>query len=88
VNAVTPGALIHVEDQITKRRFLCDTGASYSVLPHHSQESAAGPTLRSAAGGRIQCWGERELTLSLNGRLYTWIFLLAEVECPILGVDF
>ena len=88
VNAVTPGTLVHVEDIISKRRFLCDTGASYSVIPHHSQEPAAGPPLRSAAGGRIKCWGEREQTLSLNGKLYTWIFLLAEVEFPILGVDF
>ena len=88
INAVTPSSLVHVEDQISKRRFLCDTGASYSMLPHHSQEAAIGPRLRSAGGGHIQRWGEHELTFSLNGKLFTWIFLLAEVEFPILGIDF
>jgi hypothetical protein len=34
INAVTPSALVHVKDDISKRRFLRDTDASYSIFPH------------------------------------------------------
>jgi hypothetical protein len=36
----------------------------------------------------ICCWGQRKLQLSFNGQQFSWDFLLAEVEFPILGVDF
>ncbi len=87
LNAVTPGALVHVEDDISKRRFLCDTGASYSIFPHHSAAAPTGPALHGPAGRPIKCWGEKELTLSFNKKQYKWIFLLAEVQFPILGID-
>ncbi len=32
LNAVTPGRLVHVLDQTSNRRFLVDTGASYSIF--------------------------------------------------------
>ncbi len=36
VHAVSPNALVFVKDDILIRRFLCDTGASYSNYPHRS----------------------------------------------------
>ncbi len=36
LNAVAAGQLIHMLDQISNRRFLVDTSASYSFLPHRS----------------------------------------------------
>jgi hypothetical protein len=34
------------------------------------------------------CYGERELELCFSGRRFTWNFLLAAVETPLLGADF
>ncbi len=31
LNAVAPGPLVHIENQLSKRRFLVDTGASFSI---------------------------------------------------------
>jgi hypothetical protein len=88
LNAVTPGRLVHVLDQISNRRFLVDTGASYSIFPHRSSAPSSGPRLSGPSGSHIPCWGEKELTLSFCGRRYLWTFLLADVQFPILGVDF
>ncbi len=35
LNAVVPGSLVHVVDQLSNRRFLKDTGDSYCSFPHH-----------------------------------------------------
>ena len=35
VNAVAPGQLVYVTDQLSNRRFLLDTEAAFSILPHH-----------------------------------------------------
>jgi hypothetical protein len=34
------------------------------------------------------CWGEKQLPVQFLGRRFTWTFLLAKVEFPILGADF
>jgi hypothetical protein len=86
--AIAPGRLVHVCNDISKRRFLCGTGASYSVFPFRSTEPPSGHSLTGPDGQRILCWGEKEMTLSFHGVNFTWIFLLAEVQFPILGVDF
>ncbi len=61
LNAVVPGSLVHIVDQLSHRRFLVDTGASYSIFPHTSAATPSGPRLRWAAGQLIPCWGERLL---------------------------
>ena len=88
LNAVTPSCLVHVLDQISKRCFLVDTGASYSIFPHISSSSPTGPLLAGPSGSSIPCWGEKEFTLSFSGRLFKWTLLLVDVKFPILGVDF
>jgi hypothetical protein len=88
LNAVAPGALVHIQDQLSKRRFLVDTGASFSIFPHHSSAPASGPVLSGPSGKTIPCWDEKFLTLSFHGKTFTWTFLLAAVQFPILGVDF
>jgi hypothetical protein len=88
LNAVVPGSLVHIINQLSNRRFLIDTGASYSIFPHHSSATASGPSLRGAAGRPIPCWGERTRDLSFHGRKFSWTFLLAAVSFPIIGVDF
>jgi hypothetical protein len=88
LNAVIPGSLVHIVDQLSNRRFLVDTGAIFSIFPHSSAATPSGPKLRGAAGQLIPCWGERTLNLSFQGKHFTWTFLLAAVSFPIIGVDF
>ena len=87
LNAAASGVLAYLVDQLSSRRFLVDTGASYSLLPHHSGQPASGPRLTGADGEPIACWGDRELQLRFEGRPYRWRFLQAAVSFPILGAD-
>jgi hypothetical protein len=44
--------------------------------------------LKGPGGQTIPCWGEKQLPVQFSGRRFTWTFLLASVEFPILGADF
>jgi hypothetical protein len=88
INAVAPGRLVHIVDETSQRRFLVDTGATYSIFPYSSPGKQSGPRLTGADGLHIPCWGERRLSLTLHGHLFVWLFLLAKVQFPIIGVDF
>jgi hypothetical protein len=43
-----PGRLFYLVDSLAGTRFLVDSGAAFSVLPHKSAEPASGPALRGA----------------------------------------
>jgi hypothetical protein len=58
------------------------------VFPHFSPSSLSGPAITGAAGQPIPCWGEKQFHLSFGGQAFTWPFLLATVQFPIIGVDF
>ncbi len=88
INAIAPGALLHVQDQSTGVKLLVDTGAAFSVLPFKSTSAPLGPTLRGPNGVDIPCWGEFKTVLTLDGHHFPWIFLRAAVDFAILGVDF
>jgi hypothetical protein len=88
LNAVAPGLLVYIYDQLTGRRFLVDTGAAFSILPHQSLKPAAGQGLVGPNGSVIRCWGESVVKLQLAGQHFTWNFLLADVSMAILGIDF
>jgi hypothetical protein len=88
LNAVVPGQLLHVTDRSTQRRFLVDTGASYSILPYRSADIPSGPPLMGPDGTSIPCWGRRRVQLEFGRRRFVWDFLLAAVSFPIIGVDF
>ena len=88
LNAVAPGLLVYINDQFTGRRFLVDTGAAFSILPHRSSDPATGQGLVGPSGSPIRCWGESAVKLKLAGQHFTWSFLLADVSTAILGIDF
>ena len=67
---------------------LVDTGSSYSIIPHSSNLPPTGPLLKSANSQKISCWGERQRTVEFGGHRYTWVFLLADVQFHIIGLDF
>jgi hypothetical protein len=83
-----PWQLVHMVDQLTGRRFLIDTCASYSIFPHRSSSPLSGPTLTGANGQRIPCWGKRAVQLNFQGRRFKWTFLLPDFTFAIIGVDF
>jgi hypothetical protein len=43
--------------EFTGRRFLVDTGAAFSILPHPSSDPATGQGLIGPSGSPIRCWG-------------------------------
>lgn len=84
--------LFYITDKLTGHRFLIDTGAEVSVIPPsqsdrlHKQDLV----LQAANNTSITTYGRRSLTL-LNlglGREFQWIFIVADVKRPILGIDF
>ena len=88
INAVAPGQLVYITDQLSHRRFLVDTGAAYSILPHQSSGQPTGPPLAGPDGHPLACWGDKPVQLVLDGRHFQWTFLLTAVQCPIIGIDF
>ena len=50
------GLLIYLQDVLTNRQFLVDTGASRSVFPHHSPAAPTGPRLLMADGRPTKSW--------------------------------
>jgi hypothetical protein len=88
VAAVRPGRLFFVTDSTSQRRYLVDTGSAFSIMPWQSSAPPSGPSLASADGRRIPCWGEQLFTVTIGGVPRQWRFLLMAVSLPILGVDF
>ena len=83
--------LLYVKDDISGRRFLVDTEALVSVFPASGLDTRshhARPLLEAANGSTIHTYGEKQMTLSINGRKYVWKFSVADVTQPLLGADF
>ena len=83
--------LLYVKDDVSGRRLLVDTGALVSVFPASGLDTRshhARPLLGAANGSTIHTYGEKQMTLSINGRKYVWKFLVADVTQPLLGADF
>jgi hypothetical protein len=57
-------------------------------MPYKSAFSPQGQRLAGPDGQSIPCWGERKTDLIFNGHRFAWTFLLADVQFPIIGVDF
>jgi hypothetical protein len=88
-NSISGGTrLFFISDRAAGKRFLVDTGSSFSILPHRASKPTSGPSLHSANGSCIRCWGYRRQAVNFAGSEYSWNFLLADVKFPILGIDF
>lgn len=92
--AAGPGQcrLFFVYDQSTKLNFLVDTGAEVSVLPQRVAGHNLLPTsytLKAANNTVIRTYGQKILVLDLGlRREFKWTFVVANVQKPILGIDF
>ena len=83
--------LFYVTDTLQKSRFLVDTGAEISVIPPTDKERLhpVSRHLQAANGSHIKSYGQRLVTLSLGlRRTLQWVFLIADVNMPIIGADF
>ena len=84
-------SLIFLQDSLSKRKFLVDSGASVSVFPCSSSSkfrSDSDIKLLTADGSTMYCSGTRIIPLRFGSRSYDWSFHLAPVSTPILGADF
>ena len=92
IPGLTPSRLFFVMDRTQGLRFLVDTGAEVSVLPAtHAERKRPSKslTLQAANGTSIATCGTRSLTIDLGlRRTFRWVFVVADVEKPILGADF
>jgi hypothetical protein len=52
-----PGRLFFIRDSTSNKRFLVDTGSSFSILPYISTKPPRGLALYAANRRRIRCWG-------------------------------
>ncbi|XP_053967950.1 uncharacterized protein LOC128869423 [Anastrepha ludens] len=74
------------------RNFLIDTGSDISILPRIFGNKSAGPSsyrLFAANGTPIKTFGQHQLSLNIVlRRNFTWPFIIADVDKPIIGIDF
>ena len=84
--------LFHVLDPHTHTQFLVDTGSEVSAIPPSPADRRRSPdslTLMAVNDTPIRTYGKRSLTLNLGlRRSLPWIFVIADVQKPILGADF
>lgn len=90
--AVTTTSTFHLEDAISRRSLLVDTGASRSIFPPTNNRKPApkdvGFRLIAANGSNIDTYGWKDIPIKFNNKTYSWRFLIADVKIPLLGADF
>ena len=87
-----PLKLLYVADKRNKCKYLIDTGAAVSVL-HKScanrTTDAASLPLVAANNTTINTYGSSKRVVDVGlKRDYTWNFIVADVQQPIIGTDF
>jgi hypothetical protein len=88
-SASSAGAsLLHLTDDTTRVRYLVDSSAALSLLPHRSLLPPSGPLIINANGGNIPSWQFVDRQLHFGSNRFTHSFLQANVSQPILGADF
>ena len=77
-----------------KLQFIVDTGASVSIIPSsYINGIILEPTpvsISTASGEKIKCHGQAHLEISIPSlrRSFKWIFIIADIMQPLLGLDF
>ena len=90
-------SLLYLRDTLTKRDFLCDTGAHASMVPALPSERARArdsnmastlPHILNVSGGTVRLYGKRRMSVCFGGRTFHWDFITADTSFYILGADF
>ena len=91
-NNNTRAKVLYLVDQCSGTCYLIDTRAGLSILPPNKVDLAhkdKSHPLRAVNGSEIATYGERAVQLDFRlGRTYNWVFHVADVTTPILGIDF
>ena len=82
----TSSSLVYLQEIISSKRLLEDSGAFFFPTPVSS--STSGVKLLTADGSWLSCSGSRIIPLRFGTCRFEWAFQLAPVFVPILGVDF
>lgn len=82
------GGLLYLRDDLSGQEFLVDTGAAVSLIPCQLSAPPGPRRLRQADGSTLPSWGRRIVPLQFGGHTFSWPFLLAAVDRPIIGADF
>jgi hypothetical protein len=87
----TSSGRLFVTDRNSKQRYLVDTGSDLCIFPRRRLlgcREHTDYTLYAANGATILTygWAPRSLNLGLR-RDFTWHFVIADVDLPIIGVD-
>lgn len=89
VTGLQPSRLYHVIDKPTGIHLLVDTRAEVSVVPPSRTHKQVDFSLQAVNNTSIATYGTRSLTLDLGlRRTFQWVFIIADVQQPILGADF
>ena len=83
--------LLHITDKKTNDKWLVDGGALLSIIPPTPQQRLKGPNdikLKAANGSDIPCFGYTNRTIVIGTQSYNFDFIVADVQCRILGADF
>ncbi|XP_068227886.1 uncharacterized protein [Palaemon carinicauda] len=72
---------------------MVDTGCMQSTFPPSRADlnlapSSDAPSLISANGSPIRCYGSRVLKISIMGQFYSWPFAIGDIRHPLLDGDF
>ena len=91
---IHPEQLMFVKDVNSRTSFLIDPGSQVSILPfdqlkHNPNRLTNGLVLTGVSGKKINTFGIDKLKLKFNEENeFIWSFVLAEVDQPIIGIDF
>ena len=87
----TPPGRLFITNRFSNLRFLVDTRSNLCVYPRKlvpGRMERTGYDLFAANGTSIPTYGWHTLTLNLGlRREFTWRFVVADVQIPIIGVD-
>lgn len=86
------GSRLYITDQVTKQRFLIDTGSDLCVFPR-SLVAPRKPDpsfhLCAANDSSIKTYGAVKMSMDLGlKKIFSWRFVVADVSIPIIGSDF
>ena len=85
-----PATLGLIVDEISRRQCLIDTGSQVSFWPASKTTSMIKQScvrLTAANGIPIEAYGQQWRKIKNRGKFYSFVFLLAQVARPILGLD-
>ena len=81
-------SLVYLLDKLSSRCFLVNSRASVLVFPAPASISSSGVKLLTADSSSVSCSGSSIFPLGFGSCSFDWLFQLASVSVPILGVDF